>query len=406
MLLSVIIPVYNTKDTLPRCIESVLAQQIPDMEIICVDDGSTDGSGEALRRYAGLDSRIKVIHQANAGLVSARKRGIRDAKGKYTGYVDSDDWVEPDMYGTFCRIAEQYGTDMVSGGYILEKGMQVKYYDGFPEGLYRGEELETLRSQIFFREENRESGIRPSLCCKLFRTSLLRKVQMSIPDEVTNCEDRLCTAAYMLEAESAYILKNAFYHYIYHKDSMSRRDDPYYLDKIGRVYRAFCAMYPHPKFSEKLRKQCELYIISKVMDGLNSYMGFQASDLMWIDYRWIEKFPEKSKIALYGAGRLGKVYYRQIVSGPTGRLELAGWVDRDYQKLAGYPGNIDSPEALRKMEFDYVLLAFADREPAEEVRRQLTEEFGIEEEKIVWILQHEVFWEYAKAAGMISGKSR
>lgn len=403
MLLSVIIPVYNTKDTIPRCMDSVLGQKISDMEIICVDDGSTDGSGEVLKRYAALDSRVKVIRQANAGLVSARKRGIRSATGKYAGYVDSDDWIEPDMYGTLCRIAGQYGADMVSSGYILEKGMQVEYCDGFPEGLYRNESLDALRSQIFFREEERETGIRPSLCCKLFLTSLLREVQTAIPDEVTNCEDRLCTAAYMLEAESVYILKNAFYHYVFHKDSMSRRNDPYYLDKIGRVYRAFCAMYPHPRFSERLRIQCELYIISKVMEGLNSYMGFPVLDLMWIDYRWIERFPDHSKIVLYGAGRLGRVYYRQIMSGRTGKIELAGWVDRDYQKLAGYPGEIDSPELLRHIEFDYVLLALADREPAEEVRRHLTEAFGIEPGKIVWLLQHEIFWEYAEAAGLIRG---
>lgn len=403
MLLSVIIPVYNTMDTLSRCMDSVLGQQISDMEVICVDDGSTDGSGEILDRYAALDSRVRVIHQANMGLVQARKRGVSAASGRYAGYVDSDDWIEPEMYGTLCRLAGQYGADLVSSGYILEKGIQVKYYDGFPEGLYRDKRLDELRSQIFFREEGQKTGIRPSLCDKLFRTGLLRKVQMSVPDEVSNCEDRLCTAAYILEAESVYILKEAFYHYRFHKDSMSRQEDLYYLDKIGKVYRAFRSMFHHPNFSEGLRIQCELYIISKVLEGMNSYMGFPVSDLMWVEPKWIERFPEKSKVVLYGAGRLGRVYYRQIVSGCAGRIKLAGWVDQNYQELEGYPGEIDSPESIRQIDFDYVLLALADREPAEEVRGRLTGEFGVEAAKIVWLGQHEIFWEYAKAAGLIRG---
>lgn len=403
MLLSVIIPVYNTKKTICRCMDSVLGQQIPEMEIICVDDGSTDGSGEILDWYASSDSRVKVIHQSNAGLVQARKSGIRIASGKYTGYVDSDDWIEPEMYKALMNIADQYSADMVSGGYILEKGMKVSYYDGFPEGLYRNEELDILRSQIFFREGDQKTGIRPSLCNKLFRTALLRKVQMSVPDEVSNCEDRICTLAYILEAESVYILKDAFYHYQFHKDSMSRQKDIYYLDKIGKVYRAFRSMYHRPNFPEKLRIQCELYIISKVLDGMNTYMDFSIPDLMWIDYKWIGLFPEKSNIVLYGAGRLGKAYYRQIVSDQRKRLRLIGWVDRDYQKLAGYSQRIVPPEAIKKMYYDYILVALADREPAEEIRKQLIEKFGVEESKIIWLEQHEIFWEYARAAGALKG---
>lgn len=403
MILSVIVPVYNTKAYLPRCLDSILKQQISDMEIICVDDGSTDGSGKILDQYAARDTRIRVIHKANAGLVAARKSGLEIAGGKYTAYVDSDDWIEPEMYQSLLDVAEQNKVDMVSCGYILEKGMQEKFYDGFPEGLYRDKELNTLREQAFFCVNDKTIGIRPSLCTKLILTSMLKKAQFAVPDEVTNCEDRLCTVACMLEAKSVYILKKAFYHYIFHSNSMSHQEDTYYLDKLGKVYRAFRSMYQHPNFSEKLRIQCELYIVKMLHIGLNSYMAFPVSDLMWITPKWTEQFPAGSKIILYGAGRLGKVYYRCIASDSSERLLLSGWVDRNYKNLTGYPQDINAPEYIKTADYDYVLLAVADRQPAEEIRESLIENYNVVADKIVWLEPREIFWEYAEAAGLLRG---
>lgn len=384
-----------------RCLESVLKQNVSSMEIICVDDGSTDGSGELLDLYASLDSRIKVIHKENNGLVRARKIGITAAQGKYVGYVDSDDWIEPNMYEVLCGIAERYETDLVSSGYILEKGAKINFFDGFPEGLYENDELTTLRNCIFFNKKNRNIGIRPSLCNKLFRTSIMKKVQLAVPDEITNCEDRICTVAYMLEINSIYILKEAFYHYVFHNESMSHYEDINYLDKLGIVYRSFKDMYTHPKFSEQLRLQCELYLIKMVIDGLNEHLGFLISDLMWINPTWIEKFPLRSKILLYGAGRLGKVYYRQITSDRANRLLIAEWIDKNYQNLKNYPQEIKPPECIRSAEYDYILIALIDKEPADKIREWLINEFNVCSEKIVWIEQHEIFWDYAKAAGLL-----
>ena len=98
MKLSIIIPVYNVKSFLPEAVESVLAQSFRDFELILVDDGATDGSGEICDRYAGEDSRIKVIHQKNAGVSAARNAGVSAAQGEYIGFTDSDDIIERDMY--------------------------------------------------------------------------------------------------------------------------------------------------------------------------------------------------------------------------------------------------------------------------------------------------------------------
>ena len=97
-LISIIVPVYNVEKYLPKCVESLLAQTYSNLEIILVDDGSVDASGQICDTYAAKDSRVRVIHQPNAGVSAARNAGLKAARGEYIGFVDADDWVEPDMY--------------------------------------------------------------------------------------------------------------------------------------------------------------------------------------------------------------------------------------------------------------------------------------------------------------------
>ena len=99
-MVSIIVPVYNTEPYLVRCLDSLLAQSCDLYEIICIDDGSTDGSLKILQKYAAKHKNIRLITQSNSGVSSARNAGIEAAKGKYVMFVDSDDFVEPDMIET------------------------------------------------------------------------------------------------------------------------------------------------------------------------------------------------------------------------------------------------------------------------------------------------------------------
>lgn len=106
-LISIIVPVYNVKDYLSKCLQSICGQTYKNLEIILIDDGSSDGSGELCDLFAQRDGRIKVIHQANAGQSAARNRGLAVAQGEFLGFVDSDDWIEPDMYEfLYCLLKE------------------------------------------------------------------------------------------------------------------------------------------------------------------------------------------------------------------------------------------------------------------------------------------------------------
>ena len=115
-LVSVIVPVYNILDCLERCVASLLAQTYQKIEILLVDDGSTDGTGDLCDQLAGKDNRIRVFHKENGGSSSARNYGIRQAKGEYLGFVDSDDFVEPDMYERLLEVLLQHQGMMAQVG--------------------------------------------------------------------------------------------------------------------------------------------------------------------------------------------------------------------------------------------------------------------------------------------------
>ena len=117
-LISIVVPIYNVSEYLPECIESILNQTYSDIEVILVNDGSTDGSGAICEAYAKKDSRIKVITQKNCGLTVTRRNGVMSAEGRYIGFVDGDDWIEPDMYE--CLMDYMYNNDVdivTSAGY-------------------------------------------------------------------------------------------------------------------------------------------------------------------------------------------------------------------------------------------------------------------------------------------------
>ena len=112
-LISVIVPVYNVETLLPRCVDSILTQTYECLEVLLVDDGSTDASGEICEQFAKKDTRIRVIHKENGGLSSARNAGLDVASGDYIGFVDSDDWIEPEMYAEMLALRERNGVQLV-----------------------------------------------------------------------------------------------------------------------------------------------------------------------------------------------------------------------------------------------------------------------------------------------------
>lgn len=119
-MISIIVPIYNVEQYLPKCLDSILAQTNKDIEVILIDDGSTDNSGKIGNRYAKKDARIRVFHTENGGLSAARNLGLDKASGEYIGFVDADDWLDREMYEVLLNTAEALGADIVECGFVQE----------------------------------------------------------------------------------------------------------------------------------------------------------------------------------------------------------------------------------------------------------------------------------------------
>lgn len=120
MLISVIVPVYNVKNYLCKCVDSIINQTYNNLEIILVDDGSTDGSGAICDEYVLKDSRVKVIHKENGGVSSARNLGIAQAGGEYICFVDSDDWLELDYFAEAAQLLQEERPVLLLNNFVMD----------------------------------------------------------------------------------------------------------------------------------------------------------------------------------------------------------------------------------------------------------------------------------------------
>lgn len=214
--LSVIVPVYNTEKYLGECVDSILAQAFTDFELILVDDGSTDQSGEICNAYGRLDGRVRVIHQKNSGVTAARKQGVEAAEGEYISFVDSDDWIEQNMYQDMLAKADLHNADMIFCDMLAEKrdGCTMIPSSDFG-GLFDAEQLhQQIHTIMLFDFSKNMPGLSLNLCNKLIKSDLAKPVFKEFPSELTYGEDALGSLMCLLRAKCIFIMENsAFYHY-------------------------------------------------------------------------------------------------------------------------------------------------------------------------------------------------
>ena len=136
-MVSIIVPVYNAEQYLRRCVDSILNQEYTDYELLLVNDGSTDASGDICEEYGDQDPRVIVIQKENTGVSDSRNRALDRARGKYLQFLDSDDWITPDATRLFVRAAEEYGCDMVISDFYRVVGERA--YQRRVRSTYDGE---------------------------------------------------------------------------------------------------------------------------------------------------------------------------------------------------------------------------------------------------------------------------
>lgn len=214
-LVSMIVPVYNAKDYITRCVDSILAQEYGNMEILLVDDGSTDGSGRILDEYAAMDDRVTVIHQANGGVSASRNLGLDRARGKYIQFADSDDWLAPEATRLMAEAAEETGADLVITDFYRVVGeRKAAKGDIDADGVI--DRMEFASYMI----ENPADFYYGVLWNKLFRRSLIEERHLRMDTEISWCEDFLFNLEYLSIAETFYAVRKPVYYYIYRRGSL------------------------------------------------------------------------------------------------------------------------------------------------------------------------------------------
>ena len=213
--ISVIVPAFNIAAWLPRSLDSLLAQTYKNLEIIVIDDGSKDNIREILAEYTAKYANIRAIHKENGGVTSARLRGIREASGDWIGFMDGDDYVEPQMYARLLENA------LEAGAAISHCGHQVLYSDGRTEYVHRSEDLRIrdCRTGLWELLDNRDVSL--SLCTKLYRRELFDGIESWADTGIKYNEDLMMNYFLFNRAEKTVFEGNCPYHYILRQDSAS-----------------------------------------------------------------------------------------------------------------------------------------------------------------------------------------
>lgn len=382
--ISVIIPIYNTKDYLENCIESVRAWTYRNLEIILVDDGSTDGCYEVCESYRHRDDRIVVIHKENQGLISARKAGVLAATGEYVGFVDSDDKVEPGTFEKMYQTAKLHQADIVADGLIQDrKGELKRRKNALPAGVYRtpSERLCLYRSMMNCGEYF-VSGIFPYLWNKLIRRELAVKHLLTVDERIRIGEDAAGIYPLMLLADCIVVTENCSCHYCIRNTSMvwQRLEMAEEFSNVKRLYRYLREKFTEYGWIEVLNPSLKRYIMNVVLvRAFSRYVNIGGRPLF--PFRFREERKCRSFI-LYGAGAFGKSVRGYLESREDFQIEH--WVDRDYQVCRKLGVPVEDPDSLsaeRKVE---VLIAVLDKRAADEIKTGLLEK-GFLENQLVWL---------------------
>lgn len=282
-MISIVVPCYNCEKTFEKCINSIRNQTYWQIEIILVDDGSTDSTGILCEDAAKEDGRIKVIHQKNSGLMNAWKSGVRKATKEYIAFCDSDDYLDEDLVETLVDKITESNAD------VILYGMKMEYADGVVEiadnqlkkGLYTKEDIANYILPNYFDNGQMQSElILASRDTKVFKRTILLNVINYLSDEISLGEDELTTFAAVLSAQSVCCMDAYYpYHYVRNNESMIGKYDSQMFQKylLLRKQLIDIAKIYHYPYMEQIEKRFVSHILlcMKKEIGRNRGSGYR-----------------------------------------------------------------------------------------------------------------------------------
>lgn len=377
ILISVVVPIYNTEDYLKKCIESILCQTYKNLDIILVDDGSTDSSPEICDFYSDKDSRVMVIHKQNGGLVSARKAGAAFAKGDYILNVDGDDWIEPERIANFAARGAGTNADMIyMDGYFKDYDDRCTLnVSGISSELFYGKQImEHIFPLMIDVGCCFQRNILGMLVCWGIKKILFQTIYNEMDNRISMGEDYACILCCLLEADSVFLMEEYGYHYVMRRNSISHNLTQNSLEGV-KIWTKMA------RTKMKQRDCFEKLYAHLVFLEMWYIMNCNYSMLLERKRKYLYPFPKVkrgSKIAVYGAGTLGMQIVEALA--PAEDYQVVLWVDK-YSPCKSHFGHaIEDVSKLLDTFYDYVVIAVLDIKIVKEIEEYLLE-MGIPENK-------------------------
>ena len=263
--ISIIVPVYKAEAYLHRCVDSILAQTLMDFELLLIDDGSPDRSGEICDEYVQKDSRIRVFHKKNGGVSSARQKGLDEALGEYVIHADPDDWVEDNMIEILYHKALDLDADVIICDYYKDNGGKSTYIEQKPESMNHNSIIKGLYGHLFGACWN-----------KLIRRSVIKKYGLEFPKNWSLAEDQYFLVSLLLHDIKIGYVNKAFYHYVIGENENSLTNvvkNTYNYDQM--MYNAFVALTRDNPNSQLIKSTYAFSLIkNEFMRHENNSIGF------------------------------------------------------------------------------------------------------------------------------------
>lgn len=269
--LSVVVPVYNVEAYLHQCIGSIKNQTFKDLEIILINDGSTDSSGKICDEYSNLDSRIRVLHQENAGVSAARNSGIALASGDYITFVDSDDWLDANMYEEMWKVSESSLVDLVMCDFknIKQNSTEI-ISSNIRKGFYNKQQIIKELYPTLLVTENFGRIPIVSIWNSFFKRKLFTDNNIRFDADLRYSEDYLFMADVVVHADSFFYLKgNYAYNYRQYEESRSKKFQPVWWENLLYLNKELKKLLNNNKEYD-FSRQIKLQLLHSVLFVLNS----------------------------------------------------------------------------------------------------------------------------------------
>jgi glycosyltransferase involved in cell wall biosynthesis len=379
ILVSIIIPVYNSEAFLDKCIQSAINQSYKNIEVILVDDGSIDSSGEICDNYSSIDSRVKTIHKNNGGLVSSRKTGLKASTGEYVLYIDGDDWIELNLIENYVNQVIKFDADVVISSHIVNlEGREDILMNSIPSGVYDKDKLKSIiYPKMLHTGKFSQFGIFSYSWGKLYRKELLLENQLKVDESITIGEDALCLYPTLLDANTLVILEQPGYYYRQRADSLIKTLRKIEISKMQKVYDDFKSIFFDKGVLDIMLPQLQHYLLSLLIINTE---GPNSNDITTL-YPF-DKIKPGDNLVIYGGGTFGQHMYKKITNNKS--YNILAWIDEKHKHYSKLNLPVTGFDKIKNIKYNNVLIALIDENNSHQAYLKLIKH-GVDVNKIIQI---------------------